>query len=200
VSLPLNKTINIKRGDILSFGKLNFGVRCYLAVKDGFQTENVMNSYSYFNAVTRKAVLQKGDQLIINPNEFKANQSASIKIESALFDNNILECNKGPEFDLLNPSERESIFNSEFEISPDNNRMGYRLKGMPMKYPADYNMLTSAVLPGTAQLTPSGQMIVLMRDCQTTGGYPRTLQLTPNAINILSQKKAADRISFRLIS
>ena len=59
-------------------------------------------------------------------------------------------------------------------------------------------ILTAPVLPGTVQLTPSGQLIVLMRDCQTTGGYPRVLQLTEDAISILSQKTTGNSLKFRL--
>ena len=61
------------------------------------------------------------------------------------------------------------------------------------------SILTSPVLPGTVQLTPSGKLIVLMRDCQTTGGYPRVLQLSEKGINLLSQKKEGDRLQFQLI-
>ena len=61
------------------------------------------------------------------------------------------------------------------------------------------SILTGPVLPGTVQLTPSGKLIVLMRDCQTTGGYPRVLQLTESAINLLSQKKEKDKIVFKLV-
>ena len=59
-------------------------------------------------------------------------------------------------------------------------------------------ILTSGVLPGTVQLTPSGELIILMRDCQVTGGYPRVLQLTEEAINILAQKTTKDKIQFEL--
>ena len=54
-------------------------------------------------------------------------------------------------------------------------------------------------MPGSVQLTPSGKLIVLMRDCQTTGGYPRVLQLTENAINVLSQKFTGQNIKFKII-
>ena len=54
------------------------------------------------------------------------------------------------------------------------------------------------MLPGTVQLTPSGRLIVLMRDCQTTGGYPRVLQLTEKAISILSQKAIGKTLKIRL--
>jgi allophanate hydrolase subunit 2 len=56
-------------------------------------------------------------------------------------------------------------------------------------------MLTSATLPGTVQLTPAGKLIILMRDGQTTGGYPRVLQLDTKSIALLSQKKFGDKVS-----
>jgi len=59
-------------------------------------------------------------------------------------------------------------------------------------------MLTSAVLAGTVQLTPSGRLIILMRDCQVTGGYPRILQLSEESINTLAQKTTGDSFSFVL--
>ena len=74
--------------------------------------------------------------------------------------------------------------------------MAYQLKSL-----GENNLdqiLTSPVLPGTVQLTPSGTLLVLMRDCQTTGGYPRVLQLTEKAINILSQKNTGAQLRFRL--
>ena len=74
--------------------------------------------------------------------------------------------------------------------------MGYRLEE-----PIDNkfgSMLTSAVLPGTVQLTPSGKLIVLMRDCQVTGGYPRILQLTDDAINKLAQKTTNHTFKFKI--
>jgi len=59
-------------------------------------------------------------------------------------------------------------------------------------------ILTSGVLPGTVQLTPSGKLIILMRDCQVTGGYPRILQLTESGINSLAQKSTNDKLQFRI--
>jgi len=59
-------------------------------------------------------------------------------------------------------------------------------------------MLTSAVLAGTVQLTPSGRLIVLMRDCQMTRGYPRNLQLSEESINTLAQKTTGDGFRFVL--
>lgn len=59
-------------------------------------------------------------------------------------------------------------------------------------------IITSSVLPGTVQLTPSGKLIILMRDCQTTGGYPRILQLQENGINSLAQKIMGQSLYIKL--
>jgi allophanate hydrolase subunit 2 len=76
--------------------------------------------------------------------------------------------------------------------------MGYRLNEVVENdLPA---LLTSSVLPGTVQLTPSGTLIILMRDCQVTGGYPRILQLSDKAIHILSQKSAGQKVNFLIPS
>ena len=60
-------------------------------------------------------------------------------------------------------------------------------------------IITSLVLPGTVQLTPSGKLIVLLRDCQTTGGYQRVLQLKESAMNIMAQKYTGSKINFKLV-
>ena len=62
------------------------------------------------------------------------------------------------------------------------------------------SIITSHVLPGTVQLTLGGRLIILMKDAQTTGGYPRVLQLTAKSIDILSQKKTSSIIKFQLIN
>ena len=75
--------------------------------------------------------------------------------------------------------------------------MAYQLDELIVNTLSD--IITSLVLPGTIQLTPFGKVIILLRDCQTTGGYPRILQLSNVAINVLAQKKAGDKIRFKLV-
>ncbi|MEQ8424673.1 MAG: biotin-dependent carboxyltransferase family protein, partial [Cyclobacteriaceae bacterium] len=198
--IPLNKVIAVKKDDIISFGTPKFGSRCYLAVKGGFQTEFIMNSYAYYGSITNSNTIRKGEKLPIQSVNIASDHFTSIKINSEFFTSQDLECTTGPEYDLLGARDRELIFKTNFTVTKDNNRMGYRLESPPIPYPQAYNMLTSSVLPGTVQLTPSGKLIVLMKDCQTTGGYPRVLQLTGSGINKLAQKKANDIISFQLLT
>ena len=200
MSINPGTAYSVVAGDIVTFGEAKLGTRCYLAVKGGFLVESILNSASFYKAITGKDRFLKGDTINMAKHEpGTAMFNASLKTEKELFTAKEIACTPGPEFEILNLEASKRIFSQEFEITPDNNRMGYRLLSEPLPYPGDFSMLTSAVLPGTVQLTPSGQLITLMQDCQTTGGYPRVLQLTLRGINCLAQKKAGDKFRFASI-
>tara|TARA_R110002049_G_scaffold174462_5_gene341669 strand:+ start:8999 stop:9853 length:855 start_codon:yes stop_codon:yes gene_type:complete len=197
--IKLNKMVLVKANDVLSFGKLNHGFRCYLAAIGGFKTEMVMNSRSMYQNITKQVMLQKNDELqvsaSIGPNK---KHFASIKFDSGYIDFNAIDVFKGPEFGFLSKIQQNELFLKSFTISKDNNRMAYQLEE-PLKNDLK-PIITSAVLPGTVQLTPSGKLIILMGDCQTTGGYPRVLQLKESALNVLAQKYTGQKMSFNLNS
>ncbi|WP_288954681.1 biotin-dependent carboxyltransferase family protein [uncultured Polaribacter sp.] len=194
-----NTRIKINSGDVLSFGKLNFGVRSYLAVKGGIQTPKVLNSRSQYQSITKNFRLQKGDILKIVPcvDDTKST-NATVKLNLPHFTSTDVECFEGPEFYLLSLQQKKQLLKTMFRVSSENSRMGYHLKEtIRNNFPS---ILTSGVVPGTVQLTPSGKLIVLMRDCQVTGGYPRILQLTEKAINKMAQKTLNAQFKFRLIN
>ena len=190
------KVYNVNAGDILSYGRLTQGFRGYLAIKDGFITKNILGSQSQYYPITASGCLKDRDEL-----EYAEVSSFNPKISELKIDplseKIVLEVAIGPEYGLLDDDHLENLFFKEFSVAKEYNRMGYqfeeRIKGHKI------SMLTSATLPGTVQLTPSGKLIVLMKDGQTTGGYPRILQLSDKAISILAQKKFGDYVSFKLV-
>ncbi len=196
--VKLNSIIAVKKNDILSFGKLSFGCRAYLAVKGGLLTEYVMKSRSMCPNITSNLRLQKGDCIKIEAyRNAKMSSTASVKLNLHYFENNLFEVYEGPEFKMLSKQQQEALFSRKFSISKDSNRMGIRLKE---PFPNQLkSIITSLVLPGTIQLTPSGELIILMRDCQVTGGYPRVLQVSENAINRLAQRISGSNIRFKRI-
>ncbi len=191
--IEMQTVCKVKKGSILSFGKRKYGARIGIAVQGGIQTESVLQSRSFSNGITPKTRLEKGDTLKMLQQKKHEARHSRIKMQDEYFSDATLECFPGPEFDQLNKQQKKQLL-EPFTISEDNNRMGYRLNEM-----IENNLpqiLTSAVLPGTVQLTPSGKLIVLMRDCQVTGGYPRVLQLSEQAISQLSQKIAGNKMKF----
>lgn len=193
----LNTVIRVQKNDILSFGRRINGSRTYLAVKNGFSTLEVLGSRSQYQGITPQNKLEKGDELPYLSSISSSRRNAGIKRKTSHFTTTKISVFKGPEYDMLSPDQEALIINKTFSISNDNNRMGYRLNEL---IPNDFqSMLTSAVIPGTVQLTPSGKLIILMRDCQVTGGYPRILQLTEQSINQLAQKISGDSFEFVLL-
>jgi len=80
---------------------------------------------------------------------------------------------RGPEYDSFSDAAQESVWNEEWTITPNSNRMGFRLSGTALERREKIELLSHAVLPGTIQVPPNGQPIILMGDAQTTGGYPK---------------------------
>jgi biotin-dependent carboxylase-like uncharacterized protein len=196
-SIKLNKKISVSKHDVLSFGKINYGVHSYLAVSGGIQSEEKLKSKSFYKGITKDTVLKKGMILpILDDIEEGTISTASIKIDALHFNATKIKCSKGPEFGPLSEYQQKLLFENTFSISKDISRMGYRLnEEIVNDLPT---LLTSSVLPGTVQLTPSGTLIILMKDCQVTGGYPRILQLSEKAIHSLSQKTTNQIFNFLL--
>lgn len=190
------KVYQVKEGDILSYGKLKKGIRTYLAVKGGFKTEEILGSRSFYVPITDRNRIEDGDEVPYGENKSFSPKISEIKVDS-LLDETVLEVYKAPEFDLLTDRQLENLFSKEFTVSKENNRMAYQLSETLEGH--KHSILTSATLPGTIQLTPSGKLIILMKDGQTTGGYPRILQLSDRSISVLAQKREGNTISFKFI-
>lgn len=79
----------------------------------------------------------------------------------------------GPHFGEFSGASQLALWHDEWLVTPHSNRMGYRLAGAPLVRERAAELLSHAVLPGTIQVPPNGQPIVLMHDAQTTGGYPQ---------------------------
>ena len=78
--------------------------------------------------------------------------------------------------------------------------MGIRLKNVGNNKKFEINLESSPVVEGTIQVPPDGNPIVLMRDCQTTGGYPRIGIISSVDISKISQIRTNKRVKFRFIS
>ncbi len=195
--VAMDRVFEVKNGDILSFSKLLYGFRGYLSVLGGIQSESVLKSRSMYKGITSQFKLERGYEIqIADALQGYANKHAGLKIKDSLFTRQKLQVFPGPEFEMLSEAQKNQLLQGEFTISKNNNRMAYQLNELLPNSLDD--IITSMVLPGTVQLTPKGNLIILMRDCQTTGGYPRVLQLSEDAINVLAQKFVGQSIQFNL--
>lgn len=203
VSVGLNQSLTINSGDVIRFKHPIAGMFGYLAVTAGIQTERVLGSRSFCPGITPLQRLHKDDELKIQPLLQSAQNDCHREAPrtSELAPNQLITATidvfPGPEFDLLSPVQQSEFFDRQYTLSRDCNRMGYRLSeplthGLP-------SITTSSVQPGTIQLTSGGQLIVLMRDCQVTGGYARVGQLSETSICHFAQQPPGSTIGFRQV-
>ena len=192
--ISLYTPVKVNKGDILKINNSSFGSRCYISIKGGIKVDKVLGSKSYYPQISNSSIIEKGDEFKFETN----NSEPNYKLINQKFElNKNLKVFKGPEFNSINKGSINKIIDQEFSIGI-NNRMAYNLKEKIQA--GTSSIISSPVIPGTVQLTPSGQMIILHRDCQTTGGYPRILQLDEKSLNNLAQLRIGDKIKFEIVT
>ena len=107
----------------------------------------------------------------------------------------------GPQSEYADPSALEVLQQTRFTVSPQSDRMGYRLTGsaLPMRKESG-EMISDAAVVGALQVPPSGQPILLMADRQTTGGYPQIAVVITADLPLAAQLVPGDSIQFELCS
>ncbi|WP_316821232.1 biotin-dependent carboxyltransferase family protein [Pedobacter gandavensis] len=199
------RPVMARKGAVLSFGQAIAGCRAYLCVQGGVNLNPVLGSSSTYLAAGFGGflgrALKKGDQIAFNQEiprlPVHMNWGLSPDLYTAT-DRNIIRVMKGPEFELFREKSIADLFISEFRISMAADRMGYRLEGPILELKVAKEMLSSAVAFGTVQVTAEGSPIVLMADHQTTGGYPRILQVLNVDLGKLAQLRSGALIQFEL--
>jgi antagonist of KipI len=195
---------NAEPGGLLRFKRMRSGARSYIAVQGGFEIEKWLDSWS--TNLTAGAggffgrKLNAGDVIPTRSRRQCKSHIAGPSLIPRYSRFPTVRIIAGNEFDFLTaPSERKFL-NEGFSITNDSNRMGYRLSGPPLHLLHNREMTSAAVTSGTIQLLPDGQLIVLMADHQTSGGYPRIGNVVSNDLPLLGQCSPGDGVSFALVS
>lgn len=208
--VPLLQAIMVNKNTVLQFNQFQNGARVYFAVKGGFEITQWMNSYSTHLKAGVGGLngrsLRKDDQLF-----FKKEKAFSFLPGEKEFmilpwkaDNKWKETDKeellvlpGNEWKYLTDDSQQSFTKKSFGITNQSDRMGYRLNGTSLKVSSHEELVSSAVNFGTIQLLPDGQLILLMADHQTTGGYPRIAHVISAHHSKAAQMRSGDKIFFR---
>ncbi|GBU12186.1 allophanate hydrolase [Enterobacterales bacterium] len=187
----------VKPGQVLTMKTPTRGMRSYLAVSGGIDVPEVLGSRSTdlktgFGGLAGRP-LRDGDALPVGKKGSEPKQSIGIK--QVLFGNRIRAL-PGPEYQEFSEEARDSFWRTAWQLSPQSNRMGYRLHGHALTRETDREMLSHGLLPGVVQVPHGGQPIVLMADAQTTGGYPRIACVIEADLYNLAQIRLGEPIHF----
>jgi antagonist of KipI len=208
--MPCLRPVLVSKYSILQFHHVVNGARAYLAVHGGFDIPAWLNSSStHLKAAAggfKGRAFQKDDEiglrtradlsLLLEKKEFTI---LPWKTDDDWGDKNTEQILvlPGNEWDRLNDRSKEQFFDQAFLITTNSDRMGYHLKSKPLSTITNEEVVSSVVSFGTVQLLPDGQVIVLMADHQTTGGYPRVAHVISAHHSRLAQMKPGDEFFFR---
>lgn len=195
VSEPLWQSTDVKKGDTLSFGIQKSGMRAYLAVKGGFRTKKVKGSYSTTIKEGIGDKLKNGDILDFKTIQTKVRRRVK-KEYIPVYKNTItLRVVLGYQEDYFTDEQKEKFFNSEYKLTQDISRMGYKLSG-PSLEPKSTKLISEGIAYGAIQIPKDGQPIILLKERQTIGGYPKIGSVVPTDCFKLSQMPIGSTIRF----
>jgi antagonist of KipI len=221
--VPLGAAVRCRAGSVLRFGDRRSGARAYVAFDGGVAVPLVLGSrathvLSGLGGIGGRA-LKAGDRVPLgDPGRDIAPRSAASVFRS---DTRVealapvaapapqvrpaggarLRVLPGPQVGRCAPSALEALQSVRFTVSPQSDRMGYRLAGgAPLPFAPSGAMLSEAAFVGGVQLPPSGDPILLMADRQTSGGYPQLAVVITADLPLAGQLGPGDWVEFEACS
>ena len=198
-------SFRIQPGDVLSVGQVKSGCRSYLAVTGGIDVPLVMESRSCYVGAGigghEGRILAKED--ILKRSEGGL-QGSPLQVPKALIpayvSDVLLRAVPGPQDDFFDEG-LNTFFASEFAVSSNANRMGYRLEGPKILHKEGVlkSIISEPSLPGGVQIPPDGQAIILLVE-QTVGGYTKIATVISADIPRVAQAKPGDKIRFQKVN
>jgi len=230
MTLPSHRPVFIPAGSLLQWRAPRRGWRSWIAIAGGLKTPSVLGSRSaHLASGIGGRRLQAQDRVELHPDVARISAERSLAALGAelgqraarhgecawprwriastipdgwpLLDLPVLQ---GRHWPALVEEARQALVDQIWTVSPQSNRQGLRLetsaKGEALNTSGLPLLASEAVHLGTVQLPPAGLPVILMGEHQTTGGYPRVLEVASAAYPMLAQAAAGSLIQFHLIS
>jgi antagonist of KipI len=217
--IPSNRPVFIPASTTFSLEK-STGCRSYLAISGGFAIDDTLGSKSTFlgagfggleGRTLKEDDLLKNDETA-TPKALKLYQL--LKSDNIAFPKWGVQKNTmlptflqktvhvipGREFTTFSAESLLAFLSEPFKVGLRSNRMAYQLEGKTVKRNKSEELISTAVTAGTIQVSGDGKLMLLMADCQTTGGYPRIAQVAAADLPVCAQLKPGDEIFFEEIS
>lgn len=200
---PTSCSLHLQEGDTLTIGAATGGIRGYLAVAGGFDVAPALGSHAthtrsglggFGSEMKPGAVLPT--QLDFAPLSREHFLPRSLQRKSS----DTIRVVAGPQTEHFTEQGIADFYNKSFTVSADSDRMGYRMEGTKIEHAGDGNIISDPTVPGSIQVPASGDPIVLMADCPTTGGYPKIATIASVDRGLLAQQSPGSTVRFEQIS
>lgn len=200
-TIEAQTSMSLKEGQTLQIGHARTGTFAYLAVAGGFEIEPQLGSLSFHQRSRlgglNGAPLQVGNRL---PCRKDGQDSAPMHLAIVpIEESGPIRVMLGPQDDYFTEDAIRTFLDSEFIISPQADRMGFQLTGPKLDHAKGFNIVSDGIVDGHIQVPGSGQPIVLMRDRQTAGGYPKIATIISADLERFAQLRPGSSVRFRAV-
>ena len=209
--LPAGRAGFLGKGDELTMTAPETGGRAWLAISGGIDVPMVLASRSTdlrgnFGGHEGRA-LRDGDVIPLSKTadslprkgQTAARWGAPGTWAQSARDDVVLRVMRGTDWSRFAGEAQRSFMTSAFSVTGDSDRMGARLQGPELQRNDPGDLLSEAVTPGTIQVPPNGQPILLLGDCQTIGGYPKIAHVITVDLPIAAQLWPGDAVRFEVV-
>jgi biotin-dependent carboxylase-like uncharacterized protein len=202
--VPAWQGLRVRAGDVLRLGPARRGVRAYLAIAGGIATPLVLGSRATYvrgrlGGLEGRA-LRKGDRLPVGPVGAARPHRVRPDRVPVYGGEPALAVVLGPQDDRFSPRGIAALFDGPYEMLPQNDRMGARLRGAFIEHTRGHDIVSDGVALGAIQVIGEGQPIVLLADRQSTGGYTKIGTICSFDIGRVAQVKPGGRLRFRRVT
>ena len=210
-NLPAGHAGVVGKGDELIMVAPQSGARAWLAISGGIKVPPVLGSRSTdlrgnFGGYEGR-VLRDGDALPLGRAKKLLSQKRAISQWSAAAvwsatsrPHSMLRFLRGTDWDRFKTRAHTSLVTRSFTVTAASDRMGTRLDGPPLDRTHPGDLLSEAVAPGTLQVPPNGEPILLLGDCQTVGGYPKIAHVITVDLPLAAQLWPGNTVRFKEVS
>ncbi len=200
LALPPWWASTAQAGQVLTAQPPQDGARSYLALAGGIDVPLVLGSRSThlrsgFGGLQGRA-LRSGDRLPTGPTAEVAKSIGAAPPNRPADRVMAVRAIPAAEHDGFPEAVQQMFWSTEWRITANSNRHGYRLSGPTLLGGDAFNIRSTPILPGIVQVPPGGAPIVQMSDANSAGGYPKVATVISADLPLLGQARLGTHIRF----
>ena len=204
-ALPMWTVVTMQAGSRLQFGVRRRGTRAYLAVAGGIDTPVQLGSRATHVRSRLGGLaggpLRKADRLVVrSPAQARDGHALSPAHHPHYSASPTVRVMPGPQVGHFIEEALERLTRGPYRVTSESDRMGYRLEGMALPHRTSADIISEAVSIGSIQVPPNRQPILLMADCQPTGGYTKLATMIGADRHLAAQVGPGDSLSFMVVT
>jgi biotin-dependent carboxylase-like uncharacterized protein len=190
----LEKAVTVRAGQVLECGAARRGVRAYLAVAGGVEAPRLFGSCAHdLLSGLGPPPLRAGDRVAFGK---ERGAPRAVGAAPAIPDAPVLRFTPGPRDDWFAPDALRQLAAQPYAVLPDSNRIAVRLAGPAPARAITRELPSEGLVPGSIQVPPNGQPVVMLADHPTTGGYPVIGVVLEDDLWLLAQARPGAELRF----